>query len=316
MEHKDYYRIIVVKKEASQDEIKKAYRKLVRKYHPDVSTEEDAELRFKEISEAYKALKDPIKRAAYDKQDKNWKTEQKLNTSPDWNKGFEFNHGEFTPRHNSNCNDSFETLFIRDIGSTKRDQKHNHFNKYGGDRHAKIVIDLEDAYRGATLNFTIETHEFDNCGHIINKLRTINVKIPKGIKQGQQIRLVGQGGIGIDNAPAGDLFLEVEFKPHNMYRIVGHDIYLDFPLTPWEAALGATIKIPTPYGYVALKIAKDTISGKKLRLKGRGIKGNPPGDLYIVPTITLPPANSEIAINLYRQMEKEMPYDPRSQLGI
>lgn len=312
MDHKDYYKIIVVNREASQDEIKRAYRKLVRKYHPDVSKERDAELRFKEISEAYEALKHPDKRAAYDKLNI-----PHINTSTtDWSNNFEFNHGEFSPRHASKCNDFFETLFIRDIGSTKSSPNQVTFNPNGENHHAKIAIDLEDACRGATLNFTLETPEFDNCGHIITKLRTINVKIPKGIKQGQQIRLAGQGGIGIDNAPAGDLFLEVEFKPHSMYRIVGHDIYLDFPLTPWEAALGATIKIPTPYGYVALKIAKDTISGKKLRLKGCGIKGNPPGDLYIIPTITLPPANSEIAIHLYRQMEKEMPYDPRSQLGF
>lgn len=316
MDYKDYYKTIVIKREASQDEIKYAYRKLVRKYHPDVSKEEDAELRFKEISEAYETLKDPHKRAAYDKLSKDPNTVQKNTSSTDWNKGFEFNHAEFTPRHVSKCNDFFETLFVRDSGSTKINQKHSQFNSQGKDRHAKIVIDLEDAYHGATLRFTLESPEFDSTGHVMTKLRSLNVKIPRGIKQGQHIRLAGQGGIGIGNAPAGDLFLEVEFKPHSLYRIEGHDIYLDFPLTPWEAALGATIKVPTPNGYVDLKIEKGTISGKKLRLKARGINGNPPGDLYVVPKITLPPANSEVAVYLYRLMEKEMAYNPRSQLGI
>ncbi len=316
MDFKDYYKIIGVDKNASQDEIKRAYRKLARKYHPDVSKESDAEERFKEVGEAYEALKDPEKRAAYDQLGANWKAGQDFNPPPDWDAGFEFSGGGFTGGNDADYSDFFESLFGHGFGSAQAGQQHAGFNVRGEDHHAKVLIDLEDAYQGATRTITLQAPELDKKGHVINKQRTLNVKIPKGVKQGQRIRLTGQGSSGMGSAPAGDLYLEINFKPHSLYHVDGHDVYLNLPLTPWEAALGATVKVPTPDGPVDLKITAGTPNGRKMRLKGRGIPARNPGDLYVVPQITLPPADTDAAKSLYRKMEQELAYNPRSALGV
>jgi len=316
MDYKDYYKIMGVEKDASQDEIKRAYRKLARKYHPDVSKEADAETRFKEVGEAYEALKDPEKRAAYDQLGANWKAGQDFNPPPNWDAGFEFSGGGNAGGHASDYSDFFEALFGRGFGSGPAGQQQGGYSARGEDHHAKVLIDLEDAYQGATRSITLQAPELDSQGHVVTKQRTLNVKIPKGVKQGQRIRLTGQGSAGMGNAPAGDLYLEIEFKPHSIYRVDGHDVYLNLPVTPWEAALGATVKVPTPAGPVDLTIAKGTTTGGKLRLKARGIPGKPPGHLYVVPQITLPPADSDEAKALYRKMEQEMAYNPRSKLGV
>lgn len=316
MDFKDYYQIMGVTKEATQDEIKRAYRKLARKYHPDVSKEADAEIRFKEIGEAYEALKDPEKRAAYDQLGANWKAGQDFRPPPDWNAGFEFGGGGFSGDGASQYSDFFESLFGRGFGSAHSRQQSGGYSARGEDHHAKVMIDLEDAYQGATRSISLKSPEVDNSGHVKTRQRTLNVKIPRGVKQGQRIRLTGQGSPGMGTAPAGDLYLEIEFKPHPVYRVDGHDVYLDLPLTPWEAALGATVKVPTPAGPVDLKIKAGTSGGGKLRLKGRGIPARTPGDLYVVPQVTLPPADSDAAKDLYRKMEQELPYNPRSKLGV
>ena len=316
MDFKDYYTIMGVDKGASQDEIKRAYRRLARKYHPDVSKEADAEARFKEVGEAYEALKDPEKRAAYDQLGANWKAGQDFRPPPDWDAGFEFSGGGFTGGDGSDYSDFFESLFGRGFRSAQADRQHGGYNARGEDHHARVVIDLEDAYKGATRGITLQTPELDSSGHVTTKHHTLNVKIPKGVKQGQRIRLSGQGSPGMGGAPAGDLYLEIEFKPHSIYRVSGHDVYLDLPVTPWEAALGAMIKVPTPDGPVDLKIAEGTTNGRKLRLKARGIPGKPTGDLYVVPQITLPPADSDAAKDLYHKMEQELAYNPRSKLGV
>ena len=316
MEFKDYYKIIGVPKSASQDEIKRAYRKLARKYHPDVSKEADAEARFKEVGEAYEALKDPEKRAAYDQLAENWEEGQDFNPPPNWDAGYEFSGGGFTGGDAEHFSDFFESLFGRGFGSTQSARQHDVYHARGDDHHAKVLIDLEDAYRGSSRSITLQSPELDKNGHVTTRKHTLNVKIPKGVKQGQRIRLSGQGAPGIGQAPTGDLYLEIEFNPHHIYRIDGHDIYLDLPVTPWEAALGANIKVPTPDGPVDLKIAKGTIGGRKLRLKARGIPGKPPGDLYVIPQITLPSADSEAASELYRQMKDKLAYNPRKKLGV
>lgn len=316
MEFKDYYKIMGVKKDASQDEIKRAYKKLARKYHPDVSKEANAEDRFKEVGEAYEALKDPEKRAAYDQLGANWKAGQDFNPPPDWDAGFEFNGGGFTGGDSADYSDFFESLFGQGFGSAHAGRPRGGFNARGDDHHAKVLIDLEDAYKGATRSVTLQSPELDSSGHVSNKQRILNIKIPKGVKQGQRIRLSGQGSPGMGQAPAGDLYLEIEFNPHSIYKVDGHDVYLDLPVTPWEAALGATLKVPTPDGTVDLKIAAGTPSGRKHRLKARGIPGTPAGDLYVVPQITLPPADSDAAKELYRKMEQELAYNPRSKLGV
>lgn len=316
MEFKDYYKIMGVEKDASQDEIKRAYKKLARKYHPDVSKEADAEDRFKEVGEAYEALKDPEKRAAYDQLGANWKAGQDFNPPPDWDAGFEFHGGGFTGGDSADYSDFFESLFGQGFGSARAGRPGGGFSARGDDHHAKVLIDLEDAYKGATRSVSLQSPELDGSGHVRNKQRTLNIKIPKGVKQGQRIRLSGQGSPGMGQAPAGDLYLEIEFNPHSMYKVDGHDVYLDLPVTPWEAALGATLKVPTPDGTVDLKIAAGTPSGRKHRLKARGIPGTPAGDLYVVPQITLPPADSDAAKGLYRKMEQELAYNPRSKLGV
>ena len=316
MDFKDYYEIIGVKKDATQAEIKRAYKKMARKFHPDVSKESDAEDKFKELGEAYEALKDPEKRAAYDQLGKNWKAGQDFTPPPGWDAGFEFSGGGFTGGNDADNSDFFESLFGRGFQSGQGGGQHRNYQARGEDHHAKVLIDLEDAFNGASRSITLQSPELDNTGHVVNKRRTLNVKIPKGVKQGQRIRLSGQGSAGMGGAPNGDLYLEIEFKPHSIYKVEGHDIYLDLPITPWEAALGASIKVPTPTGPVDLKIAAGTPSDRKMRLKGRGIPSKIHGDLYVIPKITTPPAETDEAKALYQKMEQEMPYNPRSKLGV
>ena len=311
MDFKDYYVVMGLERDASQDEIKRAYRKLARKYHPDVSKEANAEARFKELGEAYAVLKDTEKRAAYDQLGSNWKAGQDFQPPPDWNAGFEFS-GRDAPAYS----DFFESLFGHDFQSAQGDRRPAGFHARGEDHHAKVLVDLEDAYLGATRGISLRTPELDSTGHVISKQRTLNVKIPKGVRQGQRIRLSGQGSPGMGKGQAGDLYLEIEFKPHNVFRVEGNDVYLDLPVTPWEAALGATVKVPTPDGLVDLKIPEGTTGRRKLRLKKRGIPGEPAGDLYVVLTITVPPADSDDARLLYRKMEQELGYNPRSKLGV
>lgn len=317
MDFKDYYDIMGVKRDASQDEIKRAYRKLARKYHPDVSKAADAEVRFKEVGEAYEVLKDPEKRAAYDQLGANYKSGQDFNPPPDWDAGFEFSGGGFTEGDASAYSDFFESLFGgADFGGAHASHRQRAYQAHGEDHHAKVLIDLEDAYKGASRSISLQSPELDHSGHMVTRQRTLNVKIPKGVKQGQRIRLAGQGSVGMGGGQAGDLYLEIEFNPHQIYRVEGHDVYLDLPITPWEAALGATVKVPTPDGKIDLKIPASTASGRKMRLKGRGIPGKPAGDLYVVPQITLPIADSEADKELYRKMQQQMAYNPRSKLGV
>lgn len=324
MDYQDYYKVMGVERDATQDEIKRAYKKLARKYHPDVSKDLQAETRFKEVGEAYQVLKDPEKRASYDQLGANWQSGQDFNPPPGWDAGFEYSGGGNAGGGHSDFSDFFESLFGQDFSSAQAGygqaghagRGHGGFNAGGEDHHAKVLIDLEDAYKGATRSISLNVSEVDNSGHVVTKQRTLNVKIPKGVKQGQRIRLAGQGSPGIGDAQAGDLYLEIEFKPHGMYHVDAHDVYLDLPITPWEAALGATIKVPTPDGVVDLKIPESTTGGKKMRLRGRGIPGKPAGDLYVVLQVTLPPADSEKAKGLYRKMEQEMEYNPRKKLGV
>jgi curved DNA-binding protein len=310
MEFKDYYGIMGVARDATQDEIKRAYRKLARKYHPDVSKETDAEARFKELGESYEVLKDPEKRAAYDQLGANWKAGQEFRPPPDWDAGFEFSGGY---QEGSAFSDFFESLFGHAATGHAGGPG---FRARGEDHHARILIDLEDAFQGATRTITLHAPQLDGQGHVRTRERTLNVRIPRGVRQGQHIRLAGQGTPGFGGGVAGDLYLDVEFKPHRLYRVDGRDLYLDLPLAPWEAALGDRVKVPTPEGIVDLTIPSGSTAGRKLRLKGRGIPGKPAGDLYVVLQIALPPAESEAARQLYRTMQQELAFNPRSGLGV
>ncbi len=314
MEFKDYYQIMGVKRDATQDEIKRAYRKLARKYHPDVSKEPQAEARFKEVGEAYEVLKDPEKRAAYDQLGANWKAGQEFRPPPDWDQGFEFHGGGFTDADAAGFSDFFETLFGRDFA--RDGQARSGFQARGEDTHARVLIDLEDAYHGATRTLTLKHTELGADGRPQLRERVLNVRIPRGVSQRQHIRLAGQGGAGIGKGEPGDLYLEVEFRSHPFYHVEGKDVFLDLPVAPWEAALGATVKAPTPTGAVDMKIPAGSSGGRKLRLKGRGIPGSPPGDLYVVLQVALPPDVSEAARAAWRELEKTLKFNPRARLGV
>lgn len=235
---------------------------------------------------------------------------------PNWGSGFEFSGSGFDGAGAGAYSDFFEQLFGHGMGSQNGARTTHHFHARGEDHHAKVLVDLEDAYSGATRTISLRAPELDASGHVITKDRTLNVKIPKGVMQGQRIRLTGQGSPGHGGGKAGDLYLEIEFRPHQFYRPDGRDIYLNLPVTPWEAALGATVKVPTPIGPVDLKIPAGTSNGKKLRLKGRGIPGSPPGDFYVTTEVTLPPAKSDTDKEIYKKMQQEMAYNPRGHLEV
>ena len=321
MKFKDYYQVMGVERDATQDAIKRAYRKLARKFHPDVSKQADAEEHFKEVGEAYEVLKDPEKRAAYDQLGANWKAGQDFHAPPDWDAGFEFRGGGYTGgfgNESGNFSDFFESLFGQGFhaagGGGFRSQ--GGFQARGSDHHAKVVIDLEDAMHGATRSISLRVPQVDAQGHVNTRERVLKVNIPKGVKQGQHIRLAGQGNPGTGGAKAGDLYLEIEFNPHGLYRVDGRDVYLELPVAPWEAALGATIKAPTPAGPVDLKIKPHSATGSKLRLSGRGIPGKPPGDLYVTLQVALPPATTDQAKEVYRGMQRAFDFNPRARLGV
>lgn len=316
MEFKNYYEVMGLKRDATQDEIKRSYRKLARKYHPDVSKEADAEARFKELGEAYEVLKDPEKRTAYDQLGANWQGGQDFHPPPDWDQGFEYQGGGFTPGDSSQFSDFFESLFGGGFASHGQARGGAYNSSHGNDTHAKVVIDLQDAYVGATRAVTLRHSKLGADGRPEMKNRTLNVRIPKGVRQGQHIRLAGQGGSAVGQGKPGDLYLEVEFNPHEFYRIEGRDVYLDLPVAPWEAVLGAKIKVPTPEGLVELKIPPSSQTGKRMRLKNKGIPGDHRGDLYVILQVILPPADSDEAKALYHEMEQKLAFNPRDRLGV
>ncbi|QWC99711.1 DnaJ domain-containing protein [Polynucleobacter paneuropaeus] len=323
MKFRDYYETLGVARGATEAEIKTAYRKLARKYHPDVNKEKDAEDRFKEIGEAYSVLKDTEKRAAYDQMGSNWKQGQDFSPPPNWNTGFEFaddpnaGFGGYGGSYDGDQSEFFESLFgrgrNRQGGRSSNARQGMHFK--GQDHHAKILIDLADAYNGAKRTISLHMPTQDPEGHVITQERKLDVNIPKGIKAGQNLRLSGQGGPGMGDGGAGDLYLEIDFHPSPLYKVDGKDIYLDLPMAPWEAALGTSLNIPTPAGStLELTIPPNTKSGRKMRLKGKGIPSKEPGDFYVVPNIVLPEAQSAAQKAAYQELEKAFDFKPRSHL--
>jgi curved DNA-binding protein len=311
VEFKDYYKVMGVARDATEAQIKQAYRKLARKYHPDVSKEKDAEARFKEVGEAYEVLKSAEKRAAYDQLGRGHRPGEDFKPPPNWDAGFEFS--DAGPGDSSHS-DFFDALF----GARARSGAEGRGTFREGraeDHHAKILLDLEASLHGGARTFTLRMPEIDAQGRLTMQERTLNVQVPKGILAGQHIRLAGQGARAAGGGTPGDLYIEVEFQAHPLYRIEGRDLSLDLPVAPWEAALGATIKIPTPGGTVELKVPHGAHAGSKLRLKGRGIPAAQPGDLYVVLEIALPPANDEKARAAYAAMAAALPFNPRATLG-
>jgi curved DNA-binding protein len=304
MQYKDYYATLGVARDAPADEIKRAYRKLARKYHPDVSKEPDAEARFKETAEAYEVLQDAERRAAYDEVGRRWSGGDGAEPPPGWDAGFEFSDRSFEGDA-ADYSDFFEALFGRHARA--RGSGGGAAHARAQDHHAKVMVDLEDAYRGAQHRLSLRMPSVDAKGHVTLQERQIDITIPKGIRAGQHLRLPGQGGGG------GDLYLEVAFRPHRLFRVEERDVYLDLPVAPWEAALGATVTVPTPEGAVELKVPAGSQAGRKLRLKGKGLPSRPPGDLYAVLSIALPPADGAAAQEAYRAMARSFgQFDPRA----
>ena len=294
MEFRDYYEVLGVDRDATQDDIRKAYRKLARKYHPDVSDESEAEEKFKQVGEAYEVLKDPEKRTAYNQLGENWKTGQDFQPPPGWDAGFEFSGADFSQADQAGFSDFFVNLFVGRYDGAQRAGRPG-FRGRGEDHHAKILVDVEDSYAGATRSISLRVPELTEDGHLTARERTLNVRIPKGIRPGQSIRLGGQGGAGMGGGGSGDLYLEVEFKPHRLYEIDAADIYMRLPVDLMVWVLFSTVKVPTPSGTVELKVPANSRNGSKLRLKGRGLPGKMPGDFYVDVQVVLPPADNKKA---------------------
>lgn len=307
MEFKDYYKVLGVAQDAGADEIKKAFRKLARKYHPDINAGADAEAKFKDVNEAYEVLKDPERRAAYDQLGQEPPQGQgRYQPPPDWDAGFSFSQGG--PQDGEGFSDFFETLFRRGAGPTG-----GMGGGRGTDSHGRVEITIEEAYRGAARTLNLRSPVLGPDGSVTLQDRSIAVNVPKGVSEGQHIRLAGQGTPGA--GAAGDLFLEISFAPHPVYRPDGKDLYLDLPVAPWEAALGGHVTMPTPDGKVDLRIPKNARSGQKLRLKGKGLPGQPAGDIYATLKIVNPKAETAAARAFFEKMAQEMPFDPRANLG-
>jgi curved DNA-binding protein len=313
MEFKDYYQTLGVDRKAEAAEIKKAYRKLARKYHPDVSKEPDAAKHMAEVNEAYAVLSDPEKRVAYDTLGERRAAGQEFHPPPGWDAGFEFSDfGDVDEGYS----EFFSSLFGR-AGRAGRagGAGRGGAGMPGADHHAKIIIDLADAYHGATRSVSLRGARLDESGHVVTDERVLDVQIPKGVKEGQSIRLRGQGGAGFGGGPPGDLYLELQFAADPRYRVDGRDVTQTVPVAPWEAALGAKIEVPTPSGPVEVEVPAGSRNGRRLRLRGRGIPGEPPGDLYLELELALPPADTDKARRLYETMAREMPFNPRERIG-
>ncbi len=306
MKYKDYYEILGVKRDASDDEIKKAYRKLARKYHPDVSTDPKGEERFKDVSEAYKTLKDPQARAAYDNLGKHRPGED-FRPPPDWGQGFAA--GDF----------AYEDIDLSDLfaafgGGRQRGRP---VPIPGQDYEVTAPITIEDAWRGTELELSLSVPEIDQRGRMRRVPHLFKARIPKGVTDGERLLLKGKGGKGMNGGPDGNLYLNIEFKPHRIYRAAGHDLYIDLPLSPWEAALGASVDVPTLAGPVRLKVPAGTNSGKKLRLTGRGLpkRGSGEGDLITIVQIVVPSQPTEREKALFKDLAAASQFDPRAVLN-
>ena len=322
MEFRDYYKVLGVERGAAADQIKTAYRRLARKFHPDVSKEPNAEERFKEVQEAYEVLRDPEKRAAYDQLGSGWKSGEQFRPPPDWGSGFEFSgrpgaaragggrgRAAGGPAGEGFAGQDFSDFFSSLFGGGSP-FAHSGVRS-GRDHHARIEISLEEAFRGTTRTLELKRPELKSDGTVELHSHTVRVSIPAGVAEGQLIRLAGQGEPASGAGGAGDLYLEVHIGPHRRFQLDGRDVTLTLAVAPWEAALGATITVPTLGGDVEVHVPAGSQSGQKLRLRGRGLPGQPPGDQYVQLKVVLPPADSAKAKAVYEQMRSQLDFDPR-----
>lgn len=306
MKYKDYYEVLGVSRDAKPDDIKRAYKRLARKYHPDVSKEPDAEERFKEVGEAYDVLRDKKKRATYDNLGSGYHAGDEFAPPPGWETSFNFDRGFSGEKFD--FSDFLSNMFggkgsSGDPFSGPSFEQFHRAEARGRDEQAKISITLEEAFHGAERTLSLS-------GGARRKARTLKVKIPAGVQEGQQIRLAGQGQAG-PGGKSGDLLLNVEFAPHPNFRAEGKDIHMNLPIAPWEAALGATVNVPTLGRQVDLKIPAGSQTGRKLRLKGKGLGGSRAGDQYVTLQIMTPAAKGESAKRFYQSMADEFDFNPR-----
>jgi len=316
VKYKDYYAILGVRRDASVDEIKKAYRKLAQKHHPDVSKDSKAEEKFKEIAEAYQTLKDPEKRAAFDQLGSGYKPGEEIRPPPDWER-------QFQERHPGNGGFSFDDLDLGDLfeslSSRGRGAGRSRANVRfpGEDYEVTVKLPLEDAYRGTQVDLNLSVPEYDAQGRMRRVPKTIKARIPKGATDGQRLRLRGQGGKGANGGRDGDLYLNIALQPHPLFRPSGHDLFLDLPLAPWEAALGATVEVPTLSGAVNLKIPPGTTTGRKLRLGKKGLPkpDGAEGDLYAIVQIVNPAELTERERELFKQLAEASKFNPRGHFS-
>lgn len=306
MKYKDYYAILGVARDASPDEIKKAYRKLAHKYHPDVSKDAKGEEKFKEVAEAYENLKNPEKRAAYDHLGSH-RAGQDFQPPPGWGDGFAGGQASFDDI-------DFADLFAGLSGRRQRAGRPGpDISMPGQDYEVNAHISLEDAYRGVLIDLDLTVPEYDAQGRLRRVQKTIKVRIPKGATDGQRLRLAHKGGKGFNGGRDGDLYLNIQLHPHPMFRVSGHDLYVDLPLAPWEAALGASVKVPTLAGSVMLNVPPGTHAGQKLRLARRGLprprEGE--GDLFAIVQIAVPSILTDREKDLFKQLADGSTFNPR-----
>jgi curved DNA-binding protein len=323
MEFRDYYKVLGVERTASADQIKTAYRRLARKFHPDVSKEANAEAHFKEVQEAYEVLRDPEKRAAYDQLGSEWKSGQQFRPPPDWGSGFEFSG---RPEEGGGRRWRARTA-ASDDGSFAQEDFSDFFSSlFGGgspfagragraggrDHHARIDITLDEAFHGTTRTLELKRPEVKPDGSVELRTHTVRVAIPPGVSEGQLIRLAGQGEPASGGGNPGDLYLEVHIAPDKRFAVENRDVTLTFPVAPWEAALGASVTVPTLGGDVSMHIPAGSQSGQKLRLRGRGLPGQPAGDQYVQLKVVLPPADTPQARAVYEEMRSKLNFDARA----
>jgi curved DNA-binding protein len=315
MKYKDYYAILGLQRGASEEEIKRAYRRLARKYHPDVSREKDAEEKFKEVAEAYEVLKDPEKRAAYDQMG-SYRPGEDFRPPPDWGERFG-TAGGFRGFEDFADLDLFDLLSGLGLGGARGGARRagGAFRMAGHDYEVTVQATLEDLSRGAEVDIPLSGTEVAADGTLRRSARTVRVRIPKGATAGQRLRVPGKGGQGVAGGPAGDLYINIQLRPHPLFKASGHDLYLEVPIAPWEAALGASLEIPTLEGKVSLKVPAGSKAGQKLRVRGKGLarpRSDEPGDLYAVLQIVTPSVLSEREKALYRQLGEVSSFNPRA----
>ena len=308
MEFRDYYQALGVARDAAADEIKKAYRRLARKYHPDVSKEKDAEARMKAVNEAYAVLSDPEKRAAYDRLGSGHHAGEDFRPPPGWDTGFEFTERGYSPEEAAGFSDFVSEIF----GRMGRGAGGGFSRAHAGEHHARILLDIGDSFTGPVRQISLQTPSLDDKGHLTLQARTLNVKIPKGIRAGQIIRLAGQGAAIRGERNPGDLLLEVAFRPHPRLHADGRDLHLTVPVAPWEAALGAVVPVDLPGGTLNVRIPAGAEPGRQLRVRGKGLPSDPPGDLYFDVRIVAPPAATPKAKELYEALRQESNFDARA----